>query len=454
MSHLWLIWLGTMGENLVRNIVSKGESIVVWNRTLQKVTALQDELGEAVIVWETVNELITKTQSPRNIFLLVPAGKATDEVAQQLFTLLSPWDAIWDLGNAHWDTTIAHQEDASKYWLHWVGCGISGGSEGARLWPSMMPGGNRESIERMLPILQKISAKDFDWNPCVTYVWSAAAGNFVKMVHNGIEYAIMQGIAEIYDILRHSGKDQTEMQVIFREMNTGNLSSFLLDITVDILGVRDPLNSSDFLLEKISDVAGSKWTGGWTVEAALKLWVPVPTIAESLFARWMSARNLQIKKNESSFVFSSRESYENLDIKHLKEALELTYLASYIQWLELILAAEKEFHWGIDIREVMRIWQWGCIIRSQMLKMIPEIYASQEKTSTFLHDLQKHIISIDIVVRSSIPPIAVMGSAREYLKILMSEKLPTNLIQAMRDHFGDHTVKRIWSDVAENFDWK
>lgn len=454
MTHLWLIWLGTMGENLVRNIVSKGESIVVWNRTLEKVTTLQSELGETVIVWQTIEDLIKKMETPRSVFLLVPAGKATNEVAQQLFSLLSPGDAIWDLGNAHWDTTIAHQTDAQKHGMHWIGCGISGGSEWARLWPSMMPGGDQESINHMMPVLQKIAAKDFSWNPCVTYVGTEAAGNFVKMVHNGIEYAIMQGIAEVYDILRHAEKNQSEIQTIFREINTGIVSSFLLDITIDILGVKDPINSSDFLLEKISDIAGSKGTGGWTVEAALKLGIPVPTIAESLFARWMSGRNLQIKKNESSEVFPLGKSDSIPDTKTLRETLELTYLASYIQGLELILAAEKEFQWGIDIMEVMRIWQWGCIIRSQMLSIIPQIYTTPEKVSTFLHDLQQHIVSIDTIVRTSITPVPVLSSAREYLKTLMTEKLPTNLIQAMRDSFGDHTVKRIGSDVAENFEWK
>ncbi len=443
-----------MGENLVRNIVSKGESIMVWNRTLEKVTALQAELGEAVTVWSTVSELIAKMESPRNIFLLVPAGKATDEVAQTLFWLLSPGDAIWDLGNAHWDTTIAHQSESRKHSIHWIGCGISGGSEGARLWPAMMPGGDKESIERMLPILQKISAKDFAGNSCVTYVGDAAAGNFVKMVHNGIEYAIMQGIAEIYDILRAVGKNQDEMKSIFQEINTGIVSSFLLDITVDILWVKDPVNSSEFLLEKISDIAGSKWTGGWTVEAALKLWVPVPTIAESLFARWNSGRNAVIKKNEKSTTFTPFEWKELPDTKTLRETLELTYLAAYIQWLELILVAEKEFQWGINIMEVMRIWQGGCIIRSQMLAIIPQIYEAFPGTSEFLHQLQSHMTSLDKVIRTSGVPIPVLASSREYLKTLMSEKLPTNLIQAMRDHFGDHTVKRIGSDTAENFEWK
>ncbi len=454
MFSLGLIGLGTMGENLVRNIVSKGESIVVWNRTIEKVSALHSELGEAVIVWTTVSELISKMEAPRNIFLLVPAGKATDEVAQTLFGLLSPGDAIWDLGNAHWDTTIAHQTEAIKHNIHWIGCGISGGSEWARLWPAMMPGGDRETIERMLPILQKISAKDFSENPCVTYVGSAAAGNFVKMVHNGIEYAIMQGIAEVYDILRWAEKNQAEIQDIFREINTGIVSSFLLDITVDILWVKDPAHSSDFLLEKISDIAGSKWTGGWTVEAALKLWVPVPTIAESLFARWNSGRNAIIKKNEKSDIFTPWKWGELLDTKTLRETLELTYLAAYVQWLELILTAEKEFQWGINIMEVMRIWQGGCIIRSQMLAIIPQIYTASPGTSEFLHQLQVHMGSIDTVVRASGVPIPVIASSREYLKTLMSEKLPTDLIQAMRDHFWAHTVKRIWSDVCETFIWK
>jgi len=443
-----------MGENLVRNIISKDESIVVWNRTLEKVITLQSELWEAVILGENIENLLQKMESPRNIFLLVPAGKSTDEVAQKLFTLLAPGDAIWDLGNAHWDTTIAHQKKASEHNLHWIGCGISGGSEGARLWPSMMPGGDRKTIERMLPILQKISAKDFSGNPCVTYVGASAAGNFVKIVHNGIEYAIMQGIAEVYDILRHASTNQTEMQTIFREINTGIVASFLLDITVDILWVKDPLQSSEFLLEKISDIAGSKWTGSWTVEAALKFGIPVPTIAEWLFARWMSGRNLQIKKNEKREIFTPLTWNELPDTKTLREALELTYLAAYIQWLELILAAEKEFRWGIDIMEVMRIWQGGCIIRSQMLAIIPQIYQASPETSEFLHQLQTHMGSIDTVVQGSRTPIPAIASAREYLKALMSKKLSTNLIQAMRDHFWAHTVKRVGSDVGETFSWK
>lgn len=191
-----------MGENLVRNIVSHDESIVVWNRTLDKVDALIREVGTPITKAQTIAELVACTESPRNIILLVPAGKVTDEVAQELFSILAPGDAIWDLGNAHWDTTIAHQAEAIKHGIHWVGCGISGGSEGARLGPSLMPGGDAETVKRLLPMLEKFAAKDFAGKPCVTYVGKAAAGNFVKMVHNGIEYAMMQGIAEIYDILR------------------------------------------------------------------------------------------------------------------------------------------------------------------------------------------------------------------------------------------------------------
>lgn len=234
-----------------------------------------------------------------------------------------------------------------------------------------MPGGEEESVRRMLPLLEKIAAKDFTGKPCVTYVGKAAAGNFVKMVHNGIEYAIMQGIAEIYDILRYGNTPQPEMQNIFRELNTGLLKSFLLDITVDIMGVKDT-DGSD-LLSKISDKAGSKGTGGWTVEAALKLGTPVPTIAESLFARWMSGRNHQF--SFPGMGTQSETISNSLSTQFLHDTLSLVYLGSYLQGLDLIVAAEKEFQWGINLSEVLRIWQGGCIIRSRMLEVLPAFYS-------------------------------------------------------------------------------
>lgn len=284
MSHLGLIGLGTMGENLVRNIVSKDESIVVWNRTLEKVIALQSELSESIIVWETISDLITKTEVPRNIFLLVPAWKATDEVAQTLFELLSPGDAIWDLGNAHWDTTIAHQSEASQHGIHWIGCGISGGSEWARLWPAMMPGGDKASIDRMLPILQKISAKDFAGNPCVTYVWAAAAGNFVKMVHNGIEYGMMQAIAEGFEVFEKSGYD-LDFEAIAQLFNQGSvIRGWLMELTANAF-------SKDPKLESIKGKMFSSGEGRWTLETALDLGVPTPVIALSLLMRYRSLQD-------------------------------------------------------------------------------------------------------------------------------------------------------------------
>lgn len=441
-----------MGENLVRNIVSRDESIVVWNRSLDKVDALVSEIGNAVTKADTIAELIQKTESPRNIILLVPAGKVTNEVAQELFGILSPGDAIWDLGNAHWDTTIANQAEAQKHGIHWVGCGISGGSEGARLWPALMPGGEEESVRRMLPLLEKIAAKDFTGKPCVTYVGKAAAGNFVKMVHNGIEYAIMQGIAEIYDILRYGNTSQAEIQNIFREINTGLLKSFLLDITVDILGVKDS-DGSD-LLPKISGKAGSKGTGGWTAEAALKFGVPVPAIAESLFARWMSGRN-------QTFSFpgigtQSETITNSVSTAFLHDTLSLVYLGSYLQGLDLIVAAEKEFQWGINLSEVLRIWQGGCIIRSRMLEVLPAFYSlpATADASEFTNSIKTKLDNTSSVLDKLKIPTPVIWSIRDYFMALHVEKLPTNLIQAMRDSFGAHGVKRIGSDVSENFQWK
>lgn len=446
MTHLWLIGLGTMGENLVRNIISRDESIIVWNRSLDKVDALVAEIGDTVIKAETIADLIQKTESPRNIILLVPAGKVTTEVAQELFAILSPGDAIWDLGNAHWDVTLANQAEALKHGIHWVGCGISGGSEGARLWPALMPGGEEETVRRMLPLLEKIAAKDFGGKPCVTFVGSAAAGNFVKMVHNGIEYAIMQGIAEIYDILRSVNTPQAEMKAIFEELNTGLLKSFLLDITVDILGTKD--SDGTDLLGKISDIAGSKGTGGWTVEAALKLGVPVPTIAESLFARWLSGRNHHV-----SFWKMKNEWISKIETNLLKQALKVAYISAYVQGIELILAAEKEWNWGIDIQEVLRIWQGGCIIRSEMLRVLPVFYTNSANSQQS-EDIPALLLDVKTVLNQVNMSTPVLSSAYNYMATLLAEKLPTNLIQAMRDSFGAHGVKRIGSDVSESFTWK
>ena len=453
-----------MGENLVRNLVSHGETVTVWNRTYAKSEELAQALWSHVIATKSLEEFVDTLKNPslwtlhselwtssKQVFLLVPAGRVTDEIAHELFSLLSPGDAIWDLGNAHWDTTIAHQAEALKYGIHWIGCGISGGSEGARLGPSLMPGGDEETIRWMLPILEKIAAKDFSGNPCVTYVGREAAGNFVKMVHNGIEYAIMQGIAEVYDMVRFSGIPQSQIQEIFRELNSGLLKSFLMDITVDILGAKESDGTN--LLEKISDVAGSKGTGGWTVEAALKFGVPVPSIAESLFARWMSGRKHEFSlPHDENWVSYSENDMPN--VYSLRAALLLVYFGSYLQGIDLILTAEKTFQWWIDISEVMRIWQGGCIIRSQMLEVLPKIV-----WNTWTHiELEERCIEEILLsmkhVNSSDQPSPVIDATYNYLQTFFVEKLPTNLIQAMRDSFGAHGVKRIGSDVSENFTWK
>ena len=315
-----------------------------------------------------------------------------------------------------------------------------------------MPGGEEESVRRMLPLLEKIAARDFTGKPCVTYVGKAAAGNFVKMVHNGIEYAIMQGIAEIYDILRYGNTPQSEIQTIFKELNTGLLKSFLMDITVDILGVKDT-DGAD-LLTKISDKAGSKGTGGWTVEAALKLGVPVPTIAESLFARWMSGRNTTFRF--PGMGTQSDTISNTLSTQFLHDTLSLVYLGSYLQGLDLIIAAEKEFQWGINLSEVLRIWQGGCIIRSRMLEILPAFYnlPTTADGSDFINSLSAKLDNTSSVLDKLKIPTPVIGSIRDYFMALFVEKLPTNLIQAMRDSFGAHGVKRVGSDVSESFSWK
>ena len=299
----------------------------------------------------------------------------------------------------------------------------------------------------MLPLLEKIAAKDFTGKPCVTYVGKAAAGNFVKMVHNGIEYALMQGIAEIYDILRSANMSQSDIQHVFRELNTGLTKSFLLDITVDILGTKDT-DGAD-LLTKISDIAGSKGTGWWTVEAALKLGVSVPSIGESLFARWLSGR-----KEKANLPTKTPIVWGPQNTTLLKQALKTTYLASYLQWIELILVAETEWNWEIDIQEVLRIWQWWCIIRSEMLRTLPAFYRAGKVSDTESTDIEAMLWETKETLNNSHTPTPVLSSSYNYMITRMSDKLPTNLIQAMRDSFWAHGVKRIGSDISENFSWK
>ncbi len=358
-----------------------------------------------------------------------------------------------------------------KQHFHLISCGVSGGEEGALHGPSIMPSGEPEIVNSLLPILEKIAALDFEGKPCVTNIGLGPSGHFVKMVHNGIEYALMQGIAEIYDILRYNSYSNDQIRKVFIELNQGELKSFLLDITIKILETKDNLGEG-FLLDQIKDQAGAKGTGSWTIEAALELGVAVPTIAAAVFARIMSARNHRFdvyKRNVDrnmlpkywQNVFELKDSLDGLKYRerdfeqfeteqtNIKDTLfyqllSHIYKVSYLQGLELIIETNKIYKWNIDINEVLRIWQGGCIIRSQMLENLIEIYRNNNEESFNLREfIDNYRDKLQDILPHNDLPLPVIHSVFDYILSITNKNLPTNLIQAQRDFFGAHTFERI-----------
>jgi len=440
MNNLGIIGLGTMGAALARNFASKSVAISVYNRTASKTEQFIAEFPNSHLYpFFELSAFVQSIESPRKIILMVNAGEAVDKTIELLLPLLDKDDVIIDCGNSNWKDTQRRQIDSQLLdkGIYFVGCGVSGGEEGALNGPSIMPGGNEYIVSQILPLLEKVSAKDFAGQPCVTNVGLGASGHFVKMVHNGIEYALMQGIAEIYDILKANQKNNGEICEIFNYLNQDDLKSFLLDITVDIFQTKDTLDEG-YLIDKISSLAGSKGTGKWTVEASLELGVFTPSICAAVMARIGSAkneafRNLKLKKIESN-PYPEPEVFLN----ELKLATYGLFLSSYLQGLDLIDRANKDFNWGIDLSEVIRIWQGGCIIRSYLLESLYKKWTEELDFSNQIWALD--FICSDIILK---PLMVLHGSLDYFLTLSTNTALPTNLIQAQRDYFGAHTYQRI-----------
>lgn len=479
-SNIGVIGLATMGSNLARNLARNGYTVAVYNRSYQKTTELEKiwtedkkqkpESGDIIGFQELAN-FVQNLERPRKIILLVKSGSPVDSIIEQIYPFLDDQDILIDTGNSNWKDTLKRQtqiEDGKFFTIenilkqpeltqnkqiHFIGCGVSGGEEGALFGPSLMPGGDKETVDKLLPYLQKIAAKDFAGEPCVTYVGSGPAGHFVKMVHNGIEYAMMQGIAEIYDILRHLGLDALHISKVFEKLNTSSTESFLTKISIDILKQKDNLEDG-FLVDKISSVAGSKGTGKWTVEAGMDLGVAVPTIAASLFARVMSSRThnfeTKIRVNEISTLETSKQDslLKSLDLEIFHNTIKAIYYTSYLQGLDLILAANKEYSWSIDLAEVLRIWQGGCIIRSRMLQDFSNSFSGghfKDLTSELEKCHTDLIAMYNFLAKQSfcLPLLSVFNASLDYSGSLTMDNLPLNLTQAQRDYFGAHTYARI-----------
>jgi 6-phosphogluconate dehydrogenase len=445
MNQLSVIGMAAMGRNLAKNFASRGFKVGVFNRSFERTKELLDEKNDNIEGYEDLKSLVLRLETPRKIFLMVKSGDAVEDTIKQLRLILDKGDILIDCGNSNWKDTIKKQQELEEIGLEFVGCGVSGGWEGALLGPSIMPGGKKEVVDHLLPFLSAAAANDFGAGKCVTNVGLAGAGHFVKMVHNGIEYSIMQGIAEIYDIVKKLGLNHSQIQDVFISLNQGDNKSFLLDITESILKTEDNL-ASGLLLDKIDYRAGAKGTGKWTVEAAMDLGVAVPNIYAGLNARVMTEMNFRNKSYTNNS--SASESIIDFDLEKLKRtlfnAVNGFYLISYQQGLELIHAANEEYKWNIDILEVLRIWQGGCIIRSKLLLTISDMFKAgkyprenYDSTVSSINELKELLSSNKIYL--SLP---VINSTLDYILALEAKKLPQNMVQAQRDFFGAHTYRR------------
>ncbi len=459
-ADIGVIGLAVMGANLARNIASRGFKCAVYNRTYEKTTDLIDKHGdEGLMGTKTTEEFVNSLAKPRKIILMVKAGQPVDAVIESLMPLLEPDDVLIDGGNSFYKDTVRRQERLQNQGVHYVGMGVSGGEEGALKGPSIMPGGSVHSWNLLQPILEAIAAKDFHGAPCVTHVGQKGAGHFVKMVHNGIEYAIMQMLAEIYDYMRKAqGKNAAQIAMWFESVQEGPLKSYLVDIVIPVLKQEDP-ETGNKLIDEILDKAAQKGTGAWTSIDALERGIPVPSIATAVMARALSSQKDQRIKLASEYGLGVDISDKVLN---LEKALYLGMILAYVQGLHLIAAASKEEGWSVNLSEVCRIWEGGCIIRSKLLTMFTEIFKEEPQLELILHsDKLRDLIRTDLpelkkMVAAAYEaniPIPALSSALDYLLSYISRDLPANLIQGLRDYFGAHTYERKDKEGSFHTNW-
>ncbi|MBO4717530.1 MAG: decarboxylating NADP(+)-dependent phosphogluconate dehydrogenase [Spirochaetales bacterium] len=462
-ADIGLIGLAVMGENLVMNMESKGFTVAVYNRTVEKVDNFTNgrAKGKNIIGCHSVQELADNLERPRKVLLLVKAGQAVDDFIEKLIPVLEPGDVIIDSGNSHFPDTIRRCEYVESKGLLYIGTGISGGEEGALKGPSMMPGGSPEAWPLVKPIFQAVSAKVEDGSPCCDWVGNGGAGHFVKMVHNGIEYGDMQLICEAYQLMKDLlGMSADEMHEVFTQWNKTELDSYLIQITSEILAKKD--EDGQPLVDKILDTAGQKGTGKWTGIAALDEGVPLTLIGEAVFARCLSAMKAErveaaaeYKVKREKFTGDRKEMIENI-----RKALLASKIISYAQGYVLMKAAAKNYGWQLNYGGIALMWRGGCIIRSTFLGKIKEAYDKDPELSNLLLDpyFKSLIQSLVPAWRKVVANAALCGiptpafaSALSYFDGYTTERLPANLLQAQRDYFGAHTYERVDQERGKFF---
>jgi 6-phosphogluconate dehydrogenase len=453
--------LGVMGRNLARNFARHGYPTALHNRTTAKTDAIMKEFGHegTFIPAHTAEEFVASLERPRRLVIMVNAGAATDAVIDEFAPLLEPGDMIIDGGNAHFLDTRRREAALRDSGIHFVGMGVSGGEEGALNGPSIMPGGSVESYQALGPMLEAISAK-VDATPCATHVGPDGAGHFVKMVHNGIEYADMQLIAEAYDLLRYAGGyEPAQIAEIFRTWNTGRLDSYLIEITAEVLAHTDAKAGRPFV-DIVQDQAEQKGTGRWTVQIALDLGVPVSGIAEAVFARSLSGHGdlRAAARTLSGPDRSAKVADPGAFADQVEQALYASKIVSYAQGWNMIAEGSKQYDWNIDLGKIAVIWRGGCIIRAAFLDRIRAAYAGNPQLPTLLADpdFASEVTNAQDAWREVIAtavtngiPVPGFSAALSYYDALRAERLPAALVQGLRDFFGAHTYRR--TDVDGSF---
>ena len=456
LAQIGVTGLGVMGRNLARNLAKHGYRVALHNRTAERTRSLVAEHGDegTFIPAESVKDFVAALQPPRAIIIMVKAGQATDAVISELVPLLDEGDIVIDCGNAHYADTRRREQELRAHGLHFVGAGVSGGEEGALYGPSIMPGGSVESYRTLGPIFESIAAQ-VDGTPCCVHVGADGAGHFAKMVHNGIEYADMQLIAEAYDLLRaYAQATPAQIADIFRAWNDGDLESFLIEITADVLAHVDAATGRPFI-DIVLDQAEQKGTGQWTVQSALDLGIPITGIAEATFARSLSGHAEQRAAARRAFssdlnvpVMPDRAEFT----EDVRRALYASKVVAYAQGFDHIQAGAREYDWQIDRGAIATIWRGGCIIRARFLDRIREAYEADAELPSllvapyFAKAIADGVDSWRRVVADAARaglPVPAFGSSLSYYDGLRRDRLPAALIQGLRDNFGAHTYHRV-----------
>ena len=464
-----VIGLGVMGANLALNIADHGFTVAVWNHTPAKVHDFlaRHRDNRPLRGADTLDEFTRLLALPRRILMLVKAGAPVDEMLEQLAPHLTPADIVVDGGNSFFRDTQRRDDVMRARGLSFVGMGVSGGEEGARTGPSLMPGGAPDAYERLRPMLEAIAAKT-ESGPCVTYVGPDGAGHYVKMVHNGIEYGVMQAIAEAYDLLRR-GLDRPAAEVagIFADWNRGPLESYLIDVAGQVLAARDP-ETGNPLVEMILDQAGQKGTGRWTVESALDLALPVPTIAAAVDARVLSSMKGE-RVSASNLLRSATAGRVSEPARALTpavhDALRATMICCYAQGMSLLRAASDAYGWHVNLREIVRIWKGGCIIRARLLDTLMRAFERAPALPNLLLDADVRAWLAEaepgwrrtmVAATAAGIPVPATAASLAYFDSYRTARLPQNLTQAQRDYFGAHTYQRVDRAEAEfvHTDWR